>query len=206
MLGMPAQHSGLRNRWPSWRLSGRRRLPLLHRYCHLHNILRLRYKHGSEVATHSGTVSSHLYKAGPCMTDLPIARSSHSSCIKPAESCNVTARRHWLQMQCTPCAQAEQAAAIHARQAQQARAELEEVRRRAADSIRASSASTAQLRELGELRARLLDAESSTAGSAHDLQAWHLISAWQSPCLLTLSPTVTRTCSNSIHLQKPTQR
>ena len=89
-------------------------------------------------------------------------------------------------MQCTPRAQAQQAAAIHAKQAQQARAELEEVRRRAADSIRASSASTAQLRELGELRARLLDAESSTAGSAHELQAHHLSSPWQSSCLLTL--------------------
>ena len=109
-------------------------------------------------------------------------------------------------MQCTPCAQAQQAAAIYAKQAQQAREELEEVRRRAADSIRASSASTAQLRELGELRARLLDAESGTAGSTHELQAWRLSSAWQSPCLLTLPSILICTCPNSIPLEKPSRR
>ena len=76
-----------------------------------------------------------------------------------------------------PCAQAQQAAAIHAEQAKQARNELEEVRRKAADSIRASSVSTEQLRELEELRARILDAESGTAGSTYELQAWHLSSA-----------------------------
>lgn len=51
--------------------------------------------------------------------------------------------------------QATQSAAIHAKHAQQAREELELVRRRAADSIRASSVSTAQLRELEDLRAQL---------------------------------------------------
>lgn len=106
--------------------------------------------------------------------------------MKSAETYSVKVRWRQLEKWCTPCAQAQQAAAIHAKQAQQAREELEEVRRRAANSIRASSASTAQLRELGELRARLLEAESSTAGSAHELQAWHLSSAWQSSCLLTL--------------------
>ena len=106
-------------------------------------------------------------------------------------------------MQRTPCVQAQQAAAIHAKQAQQARAELEEVRRRAADSIRASSASTAQLRELGELRARLVDAEFSTAGSAHELQACRLIPACQSLCLRTLSSTLICTRPYNKHSHKP---
>ena len=50
--------------------------------------------------------------------------------------------------------QATQSAAIHAKHAQQAREELEVVRRRAADSIRASTVSTEQLRELEDLRAQ----------------------------------------------------
>ena len=57
--------------------------------------------------------------------------------------------------------QAQQSAAIHANHAQQARKELEEVRRRAVDSIRASSVSTEQLRELEDLRAQLQSRQQS---------------------------------------------
>ena len=68
--------------------------------------------------------------------------------------------------------QATQSAAIHAKHAQQARAELEEVRRRAADSIRASSVSTEQLRELGNLRAQAQSQEQQPRDcSGPDLQA-----------------------------------
>ena len=60
--------------------------------------------------------------------------------------------------------QAQHSANIHAKQAQQARAELEEVRRAAADSVRASTVSTDQLRELQQLRSRSLAANSPTNG------------------------------------------
>ena len=68
--------------------------------------------------------------------------------------------------------QATQSAAIHAKHAQQARLELEEVRRRAAQSIRASSTSTEQLRELEDLRAQLQSRQQpASEHSGHDLQA-----------------------------------
>ncbi|CAL8463552.1 g3086 [Coccomyxa elongata] len=52
--------------------------------------------------------------------------------------------------------QAQQLASVHAQQAAAAREELEEVKRRAADSIRASGLSTEQLRELEHLRERVI--------------------------------------------------
>lgn len=68
--------------------------------------------------------------------------------------------------------QATQSAAIHAKHAQQAREELQEVRRRAAQSIRASSVSTEQLRELEDLRAQLHSRQQPASDhSGHDLQA-----------------------------------
>ena len=67
--------------------------------------------------------------------------------------------------------QATQSAAIHAKHAQQAREELQEVRRRAADSIRASSVSTGQLRELEDLRAQLHSRQQPASDhSEQDLQ------------------------------------
>ena len=54
MPGMPAQHNGLRSRWLSWRLSGRRRLPSLHRYCRLHSMLQ-RLNVRLKLATHVST-------------------------------------------------------------------------------------------------------------------------------------------------------
>ena len=127
--------------------------------------------------------------------------------MKATGTCSIK-RVRWSQpqVQCILCAQAQQATAIHAKQAQQAREELEDVRRRAADSIRASSVSTVQLRELEELRGRLLDAESSTAGSTHALQAWHLSSACQSPSSLTLLAILTCTCPDTIQLYKPSRK
>lgn len=55
--------------------------------------------------------------------------------------------------------QAQQLASVHAQQAAAAREELEEVKRRAADSIRASGLSTQQLRELEYLRERVIVAD-----------------------------------------------
>ena len=67
-------------------------------------------------------------------------------------------------MHCIHHLQAQHSADIHAKQAQQARAELEEVRRAAADSVRASSVSTEQLQELQQLRSRSLAADLLTNG------------------------------------------
>lgn len=72
--------------------------------------------------------------------------------------------------------QAQHSAAIHAKHAQQAREELQEVRRRAADNIRTSTVSTEQLRELEQLRGRLASTEGQTpekssADSGQDLQS-----------------------------------
>lgn len=59
--------------------------------------------------------------------------------------------------------QAQQLASVHAQQAAQAREELEEVRRAAADSIRSSSVTTEQLRELEHLRDRVAAADQERA-------------------------------------------
>jgi hypothetical protein len=59
--------------------------------------------------------------------------------------------------------QAQQLASVHAQQAAQAREELEEVRRAAADSIRSSGVTTGQLRELEHLRDRVAAADRERA-------------------------------------------
>ena len=70
MLGMPAQHSGLRSRWLSWRLSGRRRLPSLRRFCHLCSIFGQRRTVQLKLATHGGTSPTSIDNFGHCMRDV----------------------------------------------------------------------------------------------------------------------------------------
>lgn len=68
--------------------------------------------------------------------------------------------------------QAQQLAAVHAQQAAQAREELEDVRQKALEGIRSSGLSTEQLRELEQLRERVVLAEQDVSAKDAELLRW----------------------------------
>lgn len=68
--------------------------------------------------------------------------------------------------------QAQQSAALHAKQAKQAREEAEAVRCQAADSVRKNSITWEQTRELDMLRQRVAAAEQQAAEHAAELERW----------------------------------
>jgi L-lactate utilization protein LutC len=68
--------------------------------------------------------------------------------------------------------QAQQSAALHAKQAQQAREEAEQVRRQAADSIRQNSVAVSHLREVAQLGQNAALAEEQATERVAELERW----------------------------------